>query len=308
LIKMTKGVLITTKFYEGSDLVDVFSPSIWAGWYSGVYKSYKLAIEDAQKKYPHFFHAEYGGSSHLGRHSENPITGEGYLNPEEWSENVNQVKVKNIANLGDWSENYIVDLFDWHLNVTENSETLTGNAQWAFKDFGTPLRPENAIPYINQKGLVDREGKPKDAYYVFKSYWNKNDKFTYIESHTWTERSGIKGKEKEICVFSNCNEIELFLNRKSLGKKKRDLTKFPANGFSWEVNFEEGNNLLESIGYENGEKIAEDQINISYTFENNGSPEKVILSAERLSNGNYLVSAIAVDKDDKRCLDYNEIL
>ncbi len=33
-------------------------------------------------------------------------------------------------------------------------------------------RPENAIPYINQKGLVDREGNPKDAYYVFKSYWN----------------------------------------------------------------------------------------------------------------------------------------
>jgi rhamnogalacturonyl hydrolase YesR len=92
------------KFYEGADIVDVFSPSIWAGWYSGVYSNYEKAITDAQKKYPRLIHAEYGGSSHIGRHTETPITGEGFVNPDEWAEAVNQVKVKNIAKLGDWSE------------------------------------------------------------------------------------------------------------------------------------------------------------------------------------------------------------
>jgi beta-galactosidase len=294
------------KFYEGSDIVDVFSPSIWAGWYSGVYTNYEKAIADAQKKYPKLFHAEYGGSSHIGRHTETPITGEGFVNPDEWTEAVNQVKVKNIAKIGDWSESYIVDLFDWHLRFTETSETFTGNAQWAFKDFGTPLRPENALPYINQKGLVDRAGKPKDAYYVFKSYWNKNDKFTYIESHTWDERSGQEGKEREVSVYSNCDEVELFLNGKSIGKKKKDTAKFPASGLTWNVKFNEGNNTLISIGSAGNNTIAKDSIDVVYHYSQNKKPEKFNLSAERISNGNYIVTAIAIDKNGRRCIDYNE--
>ena len=304
---LDKGRLTSIrKFYEGADLVDVFSPSIWAGWYNGVYKSYKKAIEDAQNKYSHFFHAEYGGSSHLGRHTENPITGEGFLNPEEWSESVNQVKIRNIANIGDWSENYIVDLFDWHLNITENSENFTGNAQWAFKDFGTPLRPENSIPYLNQKGLVDRAGNPKDAYYVFKSYWNDKDKFAYIESHTWKERSGPKGKEREVCVYSNCAEVELFVNDVSLGKKKKDSNNYPASGLNWDVKFKEGNNFIEAVGFEHSVKKANDKLEILYSYEQNGAPEKIKLSAERMKNGNYLITGLAIDNNGNRCLDYNE--
>ena len=39
-------------------------------------------------KYKHFFHAEYGGSSHVGRHVENPISGDGIINPEGWEEEI----------------------------------------------------------------------------------------------------------------------------------------------------------------------------------------------------------------------------
>jgi beta-galactosidase len=235
------------KYYEGSDIVDVFSPSIWSGWYSGSYKSYQNAINKYKKEYPHFLHTEYGGSSHYGRHTENPITGEGQINSDGWEEAIVQTDVANIAQVGDWSENYIVDLFDWHLRITENDSTFVGNAQWAFKDFGTPLRPENAIPYMNQKGLVDRAGNPKDAFYVFKSYWNETDPFTYIESHTWTERQGKEGLARNVSVYSNCEEVELFLNGKSLGTKRRDKKAFPAQGLNWKLNFKEGKNTLKSV-------------------------------------------------------------
>ena len=134
------------KYYEGADIVDVFSPSIWSSWYSGSYKNYKKAIDLYQKKYLHFIHAEYGGSSHVGRHTENSITGQGKIQTDGWEEANVQTDVANIAQTGDWSENYIVDLFDWHLHISENDTTFTGNAKWAFKDFGIPLRPENAIP------------------------------------------------------------------------------------------------------------------------------------------------------------------
>lgn len=295
------------KYYAGSDLVDVFSPSIWSGWYAGVYTNYGKTLKENQKKYKRFLHMEYGGSSHVGRHTENPISGDGSMNEDDWAEVANQVNIKNIAKTGDWTENYIVDLFDWYLGITETSEDLTGNAQWAFKDFGTPLRPENAIPYLNQKGLVDRDGNPKDAYYVFKSYWS-DDPFTYIESHTWTERRGPKDKARNVSVFSNCESVELFQNGKSLGKKNRVLGEFPACGLNWDVVFTQGKNELSTIGYKDGKKIADDKMVVNYEYQQADKADHIDLTYKKLDNGNYLVEAFMKDKNGNRVLDYEKHL
>ncbi|MFD2724701.1 glycoside hydrolase family 2 protein [Hyunsoonleella rubra] len=293
------------KYYEGADIVDVFSPSIWSGWYSGSYKSYQKAIDQYKKQYPHFLHAEYGGSSHVGRHSENPITGEGKIQSDGWEEAIVQTDVANIAQIGDWSENYIVDLFDWHLRISENDSTFVGNIQWAFKDFGTPLRPENAIPYMNQKGLVDRAGKPKDAFYVFKSYWS-DEPFAYIESHTWKERQGPKGKARNISVYSNCDEVELLQNGKSLGTRKRNTLEFPASGLNWDVSFVNGSNGFKAIGKTRAGDTVSDTININYRYVKNSKARSLKLDYKVMDNGNYLITAIAIDGQGLRCLDYEE--
>ena len=295
------------KYYAGADLVDVFSPSIWSGWYAGVYTNYEKSLSENQKKYPRFLHMEYGGSSHVGRHTENPITGDGSMNEDDWAEVANQVNIENIAKSGDWTENYIVDLFDWYLGVTETKENFSGNAQWAFKDFGTPLRPENAIPYLNQKGLVDRSGKPKDAYYVFKSYWS-NEPFTYIESHTWTERRGVEGKPRNLSVFSNCETVELFNNNVSLGKKNRNLGEFPACGLNWDIDFSKGENNLIANGFKDGKVFTSDTLVVNYDYIQAGNPDEIHLSHRVLSNGNYLVEAFMKDKNGVRVLDYEKHL
>jgi len=293
------------KYYDGSDLVDVFSPSIWSGWYAGVYTNYQKTIEENQKKYKRFLHMEYGGSSHVGRHTENPITGAGTIDADDWEEASNQVNIDNIAKNGDWTENYIVDLFDWHLGVTEQKTDFGGNAQWAFKDFGTPLRPENAIPYMNQKGLVDRDGNPKDAFYVFKSYWSK-EPMVYIESDTWTHRTGPEGKPRELSVYSNCNKVELFHNGNSLGTKDRDISSFPACGLTWSVLFTEGDNQLIAKGYKSGKLVTEDDLSVNYTYKKADKPNHIEITHERLDNGNYMVHAIVRDAKKNRILDYED--
>ena len=293
------------KYYDGSDLVDVFSPSIWSGWYGGVYKNYANALEESRKKYPRFMHMEYGGSSHVGRHTEKPVADLKDLRASDWTEAINQVNIKNIAQGGDWSESYIVDLFDWHLMTSESTDWFAGNAQWAFKDFGTPLRPENAIPYVNQKGLVDRAGKPKDAFYVFQSYWSK-EPMVYIESHTWTERIGEVGETKMMDVYSNCPEVELFLNGVSQGTKKRDQTAFPACGLRWPVQLEKGENTLIAIGKTAKGKIARDTISVKYLVEPYGKPHEIVLSTEPLPNGNLLIVATMQDKKHQRVLNYEK--
>ena len=293
------------KYYEGSDIVDVFSPSIWAGWYGGAYQQYESALEDARYKYERLIHAEYGGSSHLGRHIEKPYQIE--LSPDaSVEEMINQASIKNVAKYGDWSENYMNDLFDWHLGISEKLEWFPGNLQWAFKDFGTPLRPENAIPYINQKGLVDRSGRPKDAYYVFKSHWATKP-FAYIESHTWTERQGKIDEIHKIKVYSNANSIELLHNGRKLPKKLRDENSFPAQGLVWDIVFGKGSNNLKAIGYDKKENvITSDSITVNYSLQLASDPESVEWQKERLPNGNILITASLLDKNGNLCLEHNE--
>jgi len=148
-------------------------------------------------------------------------------------------------------------------------------------------------------------GKPKDAFYVFKSYWS-NDPFTYIESHTWTERQGPKGKTRDVSVYSNCPEVELFLNGKSLGTKKRNTKAFPAAGLNWTLNFKAGENKLESFGKTPDGKTVKDELLVNYRFTKSQKATGLKLEYSVLENGNYLVTAIAVDKKGLRALDYEK--
>jgi len=293
------------KYYPGADITDAFSPSIWAGWYGGAYGQYEESLKLAMEKYPAFLHMEYGGSSHVGRHEESPIGKDGILGGQvSVTEAVNQAVATSVAKDSSWSESYIVDLFDWHLMVSENLTNFAGNAQWAFKDFGTPLRPENPIPYINQKGLVDREGKRKDAYYVFASYWSKTP-FCYIESKSWTHRNGPE-EGRDVSVYCNTEEAELFLDGLSLGKKIKRPKQFPAGGLVWKVPFQQAINNLTVKGYIKGELIASNKLEVTYKVGKHGSFDRVVLSEKPLDESRSLIIAEAVDVDGNRVLNYSE--
>ncbi len=306
LVKQQDTSRLTTlrKFYPAATIVDAFSPSIWAGWYGGAYGQYEEAITMAMKDYPAFLHMEYGGSSHVGRHSENPIGIKGIEGAQvSVEEAMNQAVVANPAKNSDWNENYIVNLFDWHLHISESTPNFSGNAQWAFKDFATPLRPENPLPYMNQKGLVDRNGKPKDAYYVFASYWSKKP-FCYIESKSWTHREGPK-EGRPVKAFCNTNSAELFLNGKSLGAKERKPAEFPAGGLVWQVPFIAGVNELRVTGRSDQVQV-EDTLNVTYLIGHHGPFATLKLSSTAIDKQRVLIEAEAVDVNGNRVLDFSE--
>jgi beta-galactosidase len=228
------------------DIVDVYSPSIWAGWYRGIYTEYKQVTQEEFNKVDHFIHMEWGGDSHAGRHSENPDKALQQVKPQgaadERSGDASLYGgAARVSKDGDWSESYICNLFDWHLKEQETMPWLTGAAQWIFKDFSTPVRADNPIPYMNQKGLVERDMTKKEAYYVFQSYWAEKP-MVHIYGHSWPVRWGAEGEEKMIKVYSNCDEAELFVNGKSCGVKKRNSQDFPAAGLRWIVKLNSGKN------------------------------------------------------------------
>lgn len=288
------------------DIVDVYSPSIWAGWYRGIYTEYKEVSEAEMQKVDHFLHVEWGGDSHAGRHSETPDKALQNIPPagaadERAGDASLYGGAARVSKDGDWSESYICNLIDWHLKEQETMPWLTGTAQWPFKDFSTPVRPDNPVPYMNQKGVVERDLKKKEAYFVFQSYWTTKP-MVHIYGHSFPVRWGDEGEEKMIKVYSNCDEVELIVDGKSLGRKKRNSQHFPAAGLRWNVKLSKGQHRVKAIAY-NGKEVLQDEITFQYQTEKWGKPAKVLLETIWEDGGLARVQAKLVDDKGVQILD-----
>jgi beta-galactosidase len=288
-----------------SDVIDVYSPSIWAGWYRGIYQDYTYATQKWIADVDHFFHMEWGGSSHPGRFTKNPEADLGHIQAGATDERDGDFHMTGglprASRDGIWCESYIANLFDWHPKEMEKMPNLTGAAQWPFKDFSTPLRPENPIPYINQKGVVQRDFTKKESFYIFQSYWTEKP-MAHIFGHAWTTRWGQQHEDNEVKVYSNCKEAELFVNGKSMGVKQRNSDDFPAAGLRWMVRYKEGENHLRVLARK-GDVEIEDAIIINYQTQEWSSPSNFRLQSTPVGKDTVEVLAILLDENAVLCLD-----
>jgi beta-galactosidase len=288
------------------DIVDVYSPSIWAGWYRGLYTDYKQSSEEEMKKVNHFLHVEWGGDSHTRRHAENPdkilaeVTG-GKGTDERSGDASLFGGAARVSKDGDWSESYICNLIDWHLKEQETMPWLTGSAYWPFKDFSTPVRPDNPVPYVNQKGVVERNLNKKEAYYVFQSYWTAAP-MVHIYGHSWPIRWGEKGEKKMIKVYSNAEEVELIVNGESHGKKKRNSRDFPAAGLRWMVDLKEGANRIKAVA-KVGKEVLTDEISQIYQTAKWDTPQKMIVEKIEQEGNIATIQVYLLDTKGVKCLD-----
>jgi beta-galactosidase len=288
------------------DIPDVYSPSIWAGWYSGAYTEYRDALEKWRPRAPHLFHAEWGADSHAGRHAEDPdpvlahiLTGQGTAE-KGFAYKLTGGPVR-VAKDGEWSETYACDLFDWYLKTQHELPWLTGSAQWIFKDFTTSLRTDNPVPRVNQKGLLTRDMTPKEGYYVFQSWWAAKP-MVHIYGHNWPIRWGNPGQERLVRVYSNCAAVELFLNGQSMDTKKRNPQDFPAAGLRWSIPFRPGNNELRAV-VRDGTQDLSDAVSFFYETRKWGSPAALALALKENSASTARIEASLLDGAGVRCLD-----
>lgn len=293
------------------DIVDVYSPSIWAGWYRGIYTEYRENTEKEMKRVKHFLHAEWGGDSHAMRHSEAPDkTLQAVKTGGGTDERLGDASLfggaARVSKDGDWSESYICNLIDWHLREQETMPMLTGSAYWPFKDFSTPVRPDNPVPYMNQKGVVERDFTKKEAFYVFQSWWTTQP-MVHIYGHTWPVRWGEEGEEKMVKVYSNCEDAELFLNGKSCGVKKRNSQDFPAAGLRWNVKYSKGENVLKVIARK-GKTSVTDEIKQGYQTEKWGAPALMTLNKIDQAGDVVTLEAKLYDINRVLCLDARNVL
>jgi beta-galactosidase len=293
------------------DIIDVYSPSIWAGWYRGRYTEYKKFSEEEMKKVDHFLHAEWGGDSHARRHSESveAVVARLVAGPPPAEKELEFVLTggqERASRDGDWSETYICNLFDWHLKEQETMEWLAGTAQWIFKDFSAPQRPDNPLPRVNQKGLVERDLTLKESYFVFQSYWSGRP-MAHIYGHSWPVRWGKADELKLVKVYSNCPTVELFVNGTSAGVRKRNSQDFPAAGLHWLVQLKVGPNHIRAIGKHNGVEVI-DEIDLQYQTQSWGAPANLVLEEAERTKEKIVVRARVFDQSGVPCLDSRKVV
>ncbi|MFV8346994.1 beta-galactosidase GalB [Flavobacterium sp. ZB4P13] len=155
------------------------------------------------------------------------------------------------------------------------------------------LRKSNPPSRSSYFGIIDLAGFPKDRFYSYQSHWRPELPVAHIFPHwNWSERIGLV---TPVHVYTSGDEAELFLNGKSLGRKKMT----PGKDFRliWEdVKYIPGE--LKVVCYKNGKQWATDVVKTT------GESAKLILSADRsviMADGSDL-SFITVKVTDKEGL------
>lgn len=102
-------------------------------------------------------------------------------------------------------------------------------------------------------GIIDLAGFPKDRFYLYQSHWRPNYPMAHILPHwNWEERID---SIVPVHVYTSGDEAELFLNGKSLGRKKKQ----PGKDFRliWDqVRYKPGE--LKVVAYKQGRPWATD--------------------------------------------------
>ena len=151
---------------------------------------------------------------------------------------------------------------EWH-HIAERP-WLCGGIIWAGIDYygetcGWPV-------VTSQFGAFDMCRFPKDSFYFFKQEWTDDQVLHVLPHWTWPDKAG---EEIPVWCYTNCEEAELFLNGKSLGRKPRQ----PHSHIEWLVPYEPG--TLTVHGLDAGKVVSCKEIHTA------GKPAKLSLTADR---------------------------
>lgn len=195
------------------------------------------------------------------------------------------------------------DLKNW-LSIRDN-RYVTGEFLWVGIDYqGEAVNwPRKGWEW----GLIDLAGFEKTTYYIRQSYWSENPmvhiavnvkkkgKFQWQRFTVASHWNFQKEDVDTVFVYSNCEQVELFLNNKSLGRKEVNKDTYQA---IYQVKYKEG--TLKAVAFNHSKLIAE---HILHTA---GNPDHLSLNPEKdtveWSKSELVYIPVEVtDKNGNRC-------
>jgi beta-galactosidase len=148
--------------------------------------------------------------------------------------------------------------------------SVSGGFAWTGFDYRGEPTPYKWPCVLSQFGIMDLCGFPKDLFYYYQSWWQEKPVLHLLPHWNWP---GKEGQPVLVRCFSNCKEVELFLNGKSLGKQAMQSNQY----LDWTVNYQPG--VLSAKGYDGNKVILETKV------ETTGAPAAVRLEPDRTTIG-----------------------
>jgi beta-galactosidase len=145
---------------------------------------------------------------------------------------------------------------------------LSGGFVWTGFDYRGEPTPYG-WPCINSHfGILDTCGFPKDNFWNYQAWWTPEPVLHLLPHWSWP---GREGQAIDVRALSNCDDVELFLDGKSLGRQ----TMKRASELAWKVAYHPG--TLSAKGYKGGEVVAEAKVETTH------APSAVQLLADRIT-------------------------
>ena len=233
---------------------DVIGVNQYYGWYAGVPDELATWADNVHAAYPtrKIGLSEYGAGASIYQHELHPA---------------------NIITTGTWHpEEYQSLVHEQTWAILKDRSYLWQKTIWNMFDFASDLRSEGDQMGRNDKGLVtyDRKVK-KDVFYFYKANWS-DEKFAYITSRRWTDRTDAL---TDVKVYSNFDNVELLINGQPMGALSA-----PDHIFVWhDVTLAEGENTIQAIPISEGSTVEDDVV---WTLTSPQAPPPEMDSALRL--------------------------
>ena len=145
-------------------------------------------------------------------------------------------------------------------------EWEAGGFAWTGFDYRGEPTPYEWPTNSSLFGIMDLCGFPKDFYYYYKAWWRNSPGLHLFPHWNW---AGKEGTTIPVWVYTNLDEVELFLNGKRLGKQPVP----PLGHLVWNVKYAPGR--IEARGYKSGKLI------LTQRRETTGDSYSIRLSADR---------------------------
>ena len=191
-------------------------------------------------------------------------------------------------------------------DVVKHNDFVGGQFIWTGFDYIGEPTPYAYPARSSYFGIIDLAGLPKDSYYMYQSEWTQKPVLHLFPHWNW-----LPGQTIDMwCYYNQADEVELFINGKSQGIRKKMVYGAQNEGDAflksteyhvmWRVDFEPGE--VKVVARKNGKEIA------SQTIKTAGAPHHLVLKktyqgtlAHGASEPTTFVEVDVVDKDGNLC-------